>query len=132
MFGAELRDCRMSVRPKLHVADESEIQEYIVNRRNLCGKFPSFRMPAEIGGFSLDINRDFHHDRSQLKYFIRPKDFGHVHLDLRKGYRSMIKKDESKLTYINDILRWIQQNSKKFAVASQNSGPDGADLSTSR
>lgn len=122
----------MSARPKLHVADDSKIQEYIVDRRKLGGEFPSFQMPAEIGGFSLDINRDFHHDKSQLKYFIRPRDFGHVHFDLREGYRSMIKKDESQLTYINDILRWIQQNSKKFPLAPQSSGPDWPVLTTSR
>lgn len=80
------------------------------------GNFPFFREPKEIGSFSLDIDRKFDHSRKQLKFFVKPPDFNHVNFDLTEGYSTMIRKDESKKDYINDILRWILQNEAKFAV----------------
>lgn len=88
-----------------------------VDKQKCDTEFPFFRKPTEIGAFSLDIDRVFHHDKSQMKYFARPRDFSRVKFDLRHGYQSMIKKDESELSYINDILRWIKENTHKFAVS---------------
>ena len=89
---------------------------FTVDKRNYDGEFPYFRKPVEIGAFSLDMNRTFHHNKSQMKYFIRPKDFYRLHFDLKQGYNTMIKKDESTLTYIDDVLRWIMKNEHKFTV----------------
>lgn len=86
------------------------------NHRHFDINFPFFRQPVEIGSFSLDINRKFENTRQQLKYYVNPRDPGNVNFDLRKGYDTMVRKDESNKEYINDILRWIMKNEEKFVV----------------
>ncbi|XP_052761789.1 decapping and exoribonuclease protein-like [Mya arenaria] len=94
------------------------------DKRSFDKEFPHFREPVEIGHFSLDISRTFHCDKSQLKYFIKPKDFKNVRFDLTKGYSEMIKKDETKTERINDILRWILRNKETFNLAAEGKSAD--------
>lgn len=81
-------------------------------------KFPFFRQPKEIGFLSLDINRKFSCDKSQLKYYVKPQDMNTVSLDLKKGYAEMIRKDDNTKEYLNDILLWIKSNLEKFSIPS--------------
>ena len=48
-----------------------------------------------IGSFSVDADREFVNDRSQLKFFRPPKN-ARVRLDLNKGLDTVVKKDEDK------------------------------------
>lgn len=98
---------------------DSELRKLSLETRNpgqFDLKFPFFRQPVEVGSFSLDINRKFENSRRQLKYYVKPPDPGNVDFDLRTGYDTMVRKDESKKEYINDILRWIMKNEEKFVV----------------
>ena len=84
--------------------------------KNFDLNFPFFRQPKEIGFLSLDINRKFRNDKSQLKYYIEPPDMKNVQFDLKIGYKEMIRKDENSKEYINDVLRWIIANLEKFTL----------------
>ena len=107
---------------KTEGTDNSCKSRFSVNRlQNFDFKFPYFRQPKEIGFLSLDINRKFSGDKSQLKYYVKPPDFKNVAFDLKIGYKEMIRKDENSEEYINDILRWILTNLEKFSL--QEPGP---------
>ncbi|WAR20944.1 DXO-like protein [Mya arenaria] len=66
--------------------------------------------PEELGCFSLDINREFHDDNSQRKYFIKPSNYDDVRFDLTKGYEGMVKRDEFKDEQIDHLLKWINNH----------------------
>ncbi|XP_056019700.1 decapping and exoribonuclease protein-like isoform X2 [Ostrea edulis] len=83
------------------------------------GNFPNFRQPSEIGCLSLDIQRNFYNDKSQLKHYVRPRDVDNVRFDLTKGYHNFIQKDENAVEFINDILKWICCNREKFLLENE-------------
>lgn len=93
------------------VVDRMKTSPYLYDRA-----FPNLREPVEVGRFSLDGNRKFRHDSSQLRSFLPPDNWDRCAFNLRDGYRDMIKRDESKKEYLNDLLRWIMLNKQKFAV----------------
>ncbi|XP_052773195.1 decapping and exoribonuclease protein-like isoform X2 [Mya arenaria] len=66
--------------------------------------------PEELGCFSLDINREFHDDTSQRKYFIKPSNYDNVSFDLTRGYEGMVKRDEFKDEQIDHLLKWINNH----------------------
>ncbi|KAK3082516.1 hypothetical protein FSP39_001210 [Pinctada imbricata] len=76
-----------------------------------------FRKPCEVGNFSLDIDRIFNDGKDMMKYYHKPDKPGNVCFDLKLGYKSMVRKDESKDELLNDILRWIMRNRKCFQTA---------------
>ncbi|KAK3584832.1 hypothetical protein CHS0354_005687 [Potamilus streckersoni] len=84
--------------------------------RRFDAKFPPYRRPIEIGAFSQDSSRAFQNGRGQLKFYIKPKKSNSVNFDLKRGYNEMIRKDEAKKIYIDDVLRWIMKNEDKFAL----------------
>ena len=79
-------------------------------------KFPFFRQPKEIGSFSQDFKRNFKDDSSQLSLYCPPLHGECVAYDLRKGYDTYIKRDESVKEYIDDLLRWISQHKDVFSL----------------
>lgn len=79
--------------------------------------FPYFRKPSEVGSFSQDHKRTFHHDRRQLRYYVKPTAVDPC-FDLRQGYRSFIRKDQSVKEHLDDMLRWVMVNREKFALHS--------------
>ena len=70
-------------------------------------KFPYFRMPSEIGSFSLDGSREFVDGRSHLRVYSPPSG-GNIAWDLSHGYSAFVQRDESKKEYIDHLLQWIQ------------------------
>ncbi|XP_060587638.1 decapping and exoribonuclease protein-like isoform X2 [Ruditapes philippinarum] len=92
------------------------------NRRQFDKMSPFFKQPLEIGAFSLDISRNFDNSRNQLKFFIKPQDLQKVEFNLRKGYRKMIRKDDSKPEYIDNILRWITNNPDELSIKGTHEG----------
>ena len=95
-------------------------------------KFPFFRQPKEIGFLSLDINRKFSNDKSQLRYYVRPSDLHNVNFDLKMGYNEMIRKDDSSKEYIDDILRWINLNLETFSLQNDRNDPSKTDQTQSQ
>lgn len=85
--------------------------------------FPYFRKPSEIGSFSQDSKRTFHHDRGQLKYY-KESSLSDPHFDLSDGYSTLIRKDETKKEYLDDMLRWVMCNPNKFAIKPDGLKPD--------
>jgi len=70
-------------------------------------EFPYFRLPSELGSFSLDASRSFVDSRSHLRVYSPPSD-RNVAWDLSNGYSVFIKRDESKMEYIDHLLQWIR------------------------
>jgi len=85
---------------------------------------PTLRHPLLIGEFSLDTNREFHHDVRNLSFVSidwEPSHTKHVNFDLNTSMdqvkrASDVKRNTEKL---DTILRWILLNRYKFAVSPQ-------------
>ncbi|XP_032224638.2 decapping and exoribonuclease protein [Nematostella vectensis] len=75
--------------------------------------FPYFRKPSEIGHFSLDVDRKFHDDSHQLKYFCPPHE---IHFDLSEGYKEFKARDEDVKEGLGHLLEWISAHREKFAL----------------
>jgi len=86
--------------------------------------FPYFRLPSELGCFSLDASREYVDSRSHLRVYSPPSD-RNVAWDLSHGYNVFIQRDESKKEYIDHLLKWIQLNGQNKFPSSVND----ADLS---
>jgi hypothetical protein len=54
-----------------------------------------------------------------MKYFVPPRNSHNVQYDLTVGYKDMIRKDECKKEYIDNILNWILLNKTKFQLQSK-------------
>ncbi|XP_076451475.1 decapping and exoribonuclease protein-like isoform X2 [Babylonia areolata] len=78
-------------------------------------RFPHFRKPMEVGSFSQDAVRAFHHDRRQLRFYVKPAQ-ADPGFDLRRGYATMVRKDETVKEYLDDLLRWVMRNRTKFSL----------------
>ncbi|KAL5017823.1 hypothetical protein ScPMuIL_003545 [Solemya velum] len=94
---------------------QNEVFKVLPTER-FCSKFPYFRKPLEIGAFSLNAERKFHKDRSELKHYIEPQNCKRVNFDLRIGYKSMIRKNDEIKEYLDDLLRWISLSKDKFVL----------------
>jgi len=85
-------------------------------------EFPNFRLPSEVGSFSLDESRDYVNSRSHLRVYSPPSD-RNVAWDLSHGYNVFIKRDESKKECLDHLLQWVQQN-KPSKLSSSSSVTD--------
>lgn len=83
---------------------------------------PSFRQPAEIGHFSLDIERMFHDDNHQLKYFHPPRS---INFDLRVGYKEYVEKDDDVKEHLDHLLMWVDKHRDKFELPQKSSVENG-------
>lgn len=76
--------------------------------------FPVYKMPVEVGCFSLDSQRRFFNDSRQLRYYVEPD--RHPNFDLRDGYRDRFtKRDDSVKERLDHMLRWILSNRSKVS-----------------
>ena len=103
-------------------------------------KFPFFRRPRIIGSFSVDANRKFVGDRSQMRFFCPERlknssqagsSYKRVNWDLNDGYDKVIRKDDSfkKDEGISFMLKWICHNKSAFQIIDQTTN-EAAPLST--
>lgn len=89
---------------------------------------PTYRLPVEVGSFSLDEKGKHRLDRSQLKYFSPPVPPTRVNFDLKVGYAKYVPSPRSVPSdKLNPILRWIAVNGdcfrpKQFNVKSPDKG----------
>ena len=76
----------------------------------------SLRKPIEVGRFSLDFQRRFHHDRHQMSCInVHHQGKLRVKMDLNDGYRDrFIKRDEEKKNRLDNVLRWMLLNKHRF------------------
>ncbi|KAM9783606.1 decapping and exoribonuclease protein-like [Syngnathus typhle] len=96
------------------------------------GHEPPFEERVEEGSFSLDTQRSFHHDKSQMRYFVKPEQS--PNFDLRDGYNDRyIRRDENVKKNLEHILHWILANkSNLMQKAATSFALDDFDFVTSR
>lgn len=79
---------------------------------------PTYRLPVEVGSFSMDNQGKQQLDRSQLKYFsppALPPTSSRLNFDLRVGYDKFVPSAKGVPTEkLNPILRWIAMNGDCF------------------
>ncbi len=85
---------------------------------------PSYRLPVEIGSFSLDEKGQQKLDRSELRYFSPPSH--NSRMDLKVGFEKYVPgKRNVPSDKLNPILRWINVNGDSFRPKS--AGPKSPD-----
>lgn len=80
---------------------------------------PVYQEPQEVGFFSLDGNRVFHHDRHQMRWYYPPRNLGSKScpsLDLNHGYRTDLYVDNfpTQNENLEYELRWMLANKQRF------------------
>lgn len=119
-----------------NTSDERPVKRQAMTSLNVLPRsqfehaFPKY-YPQKIGHFSLDEQRVFHHDDSQLRFFFQPQipeaKCGNltsknvtgdksvpIILNLRDGYKKFIERDESIKERLDDLLRWMLLHKDKF------------------
>lgn len=93
---------------------------------------PTYRLPVEIGSFSIDSQGKQLLDRSQLRFFSPPPPpTPRLNFDLRLGYDKYVPSPQSvPAEKLIPILRWVASNGdcfrpKPFSPKSPNKGADG-------
>ena len=93
---------------------------------------PTYRLPAEIGSFSVDHKGKQLLDRSQLRFFSPPPHgTPRLNFDLKLGYDKYVPLPQSvPADKLIPILRWVASNGdsfrpKPFSPKSPNKGADG-------
>lgn len=74
------------------------------------------RTPVEVGHFSLDGQREYHDDASQLRYYNPPTSPSNVHFNLREGYKSYIEKNDDVKEGLTHLLMWIAKHRDVFKL----------------
>ena len=93
---------------------------------------PNYRLPMEIGSFSLDTKGKVQLDRSQLRYYTPPQVATRVMFDLRVGYDKFVpKKGNVPTNKLNPILEWINGNGDCFRPRRQPLSPPNVSSSSS-
>ena len=79
---------------------------------------PTYRLPVEIGSFSLDNKGKQQMDKSQLKFFTPPPPpmaTSRLNFDLRLGYDKYVPSPRGVPSdKLNPILRWVSINGDSF------------------
>lgn len=81
---------------------------------------PSYAVPKIVGYYSLDKDRNFHPDLSQLRYFVAPSG-RKVNFNLNKGFEQFVDKapnferDEK----VDHLLKFIETHFEKLAKPDQ-------------
>ena len=76
---------------------------------------PTYRLPVEIGSFSLDEKGVQQLDRSQLRFLSPPPTASRLNFDLKVGYEKYVPSQRSvPADKLNPILRWIAMNGDCF------------------
>ena len=118
--GGDLRDEAERKIPRYE--EQRSVLEVTPIERFSTSSLPSFRRPAEIGHFSLDIDRKFHDDSHQLKYFCPPHT---IKFDLTLGYKDFIARDEDVKEKLDHLLMWVSKHREKFELSKKESVENG-------
>lgn len=84
----------------------------LLNLEDFYKPCPNYRLPMEIGAFSINGEGELCLDRSQLRYYAPP---GRLSLDLKVGFDSYVpKKENVPADKLQPILKWISSNGNCF------------------
>ena len=87
---------------------------------------PTYRLPSELGAFSLDKEGRVQLDRSQLHYYVLPAHPTRPNFDLNIGFAQFCpKKENVPANKLDPILRWISCHGDSFRPRAQPLSPDG-------
>nr|CAB3240262.1 decapping and exoribonuclease protein [Phallusia mammillata] len=82
------------------------------------GEQSFLRKPTEVGRFSLDGERLFHHDRRQMTCLVMPKVSRNkkLNFNLNDGFETerFVKRDEDVKERLDHLLMWMQINKDRF------------------
>ena len=83
------------------------------NLEDFYKRCPSYRLPLEIGAFSINGEGELCLDRSQLRYYAPP---GRLNLDMKVGFDCFVPKEENcaPTDRLQPILKWISNNGNCF------------------
>nr|CAH0098465.1 unnamed protein product [Daphnia galeata] len=106
-----------SKHPLTNYKEHGSEKTLYVQHENFNGNFPTFEMPKSVGTFSLDVNRKYNNDFSELRYLtfeIPESGSCKVKFNLRNGVSDAIDKDQEsiKQKMLDDMLTWILQERK--------------------
>ncbi|XP_063794184.1 decapping and exoribonuclease protein [Pseudophryne corroboree] len=79
------------------------------------GPFPFFRLPSEVGSFSLDEKRCYHGDARRLRYFRPPPgtdwDGASLSWDVMEGFENhYVRRNEDEKEGLLHLLTWLKEN----------------------
>ncbi|XP_075042658.1 decapping and exoribonuclease protein [Mixophyes fleayi] len=79
------------------------------------GPFPFFRLPSQVGSFSLDENRCYHGDARRLRYFRPPAGLdgngASLGWDVMEGFDDRyVRRNEDEKEGLLHILTWLKDN----------------------
>ncbi|XP_060045485.1 decapping and exoribonuclease protein isoform X1 [Erinaceus europaeus] len=76
------------------------------------GPFPFYRLPSQLGCFSLDEQRQYHGDARALRYYSPPPTSSQgPNFDLRDGYPDRYQpRDETVQEKLDHLLHWLMEH----------------------
>lgn len=97
------------------MTDQSKITEIKIIQENLNRRFPDFEQPRISGYFSVNKNREYVPDISQLKYFYNPYSKNRsIYLDLNKGIENCNQRPEDLDEKLDHLLNFVARNIQQF------------------
>ncbi len=113
-------------------ASEIKLEFPLRNLEDFYKDCPTYRLPVEVGSFSLDNQGKQQLDRTQLRYYFSPPAISsRLNFDLKVGYDKFVPSPRSVPSdKLNPILRWIAMNGdcfrpKPFSPKSPDKAQDG-------
>ena len=89
-----------------------------VNPSEYFNLFPTVEKPCRIGSFSEDGQGIFHNNNDMARYFIAPKN-ENVYFNLRHGYETMIRMDESVNALLDSLLKFLITDQYRNGIYAQ-------------
>lgn len=84
---------------------------FLINHRSLQGcRKCNFRQPTVVGFYSLDLQRKYCADMSQLTYIVCPESSDNLSFDLNIGIDNAERRDETDEPKLDNLLKWISLN----------------------
>lgn len=85
---------------------------------------PTYRLPVELGAFSLDDNGKVKHDRSQLRYYVLPAHPTRPNFDLNIGFAQYSSTNKNvPSSKLDPILKWVSSHGNCFRPRAQPLSP---------
>ncbi len=85
---------------------------------------PTYRLPVELGAFSLDENGKTKLDRSQLRYYMLPAHPTRPNFDLNVGFAQFSSANKSvPSNKLDPILKWVSSHGNCFRPRAQPLSP---------
>ena len=98
----------------------------VAHLENFYKACPNYRLPQEVGSFSLDARGRTVLDRSGMRQYVNPQNLGRLNFDLGVGFESFVPAENNKSVPTNKlapVLKWISLNGDQFVPKSNPKSP---------